>query len=100
MTTHDLFEPLRTMLLEMTQASRIICRLSTEDYEALSKAVSYFQDACPDSKLVMVRDLQLTKGEIKCETESQIAEYSPGVYFENLHTGLTEVRRQHNYVAV
>lgn len=100
MTTHDLFEPLRTMLFEMTQATKIICRLSKDDYEALSKAVSYFQDACPDSKLVMIRDLQLAKGEIKCETESQIAEYSPGFYFENLHTGMTDVRRLHNYVAV
>jgi len=93
MTPDQMMAPLKEMLHELSLSAKIMVRLSPEDFQTLSGARDYFQDACPDSRLVMIEDASLSPGIIKCETDSRLVEFDPGKHIEAL---LAEMLKTHH----
>ena len=94
MTSEQMMAPLREMLHELSEASKINIRMNPEDYEILSASRAYFQEACPESRLMMMEDASLHQGVIHCETDSRIVEFDPGRHIEGLLSEMLSTHHQ------
>lgn len=93
MTPDQMMAPLKEMLHELSLSAKIMVRLHPEDFQMLSGARDHFQEACPDSRLIMVEDATLSRGIIQCETDSRLVEFDPGRHIEAL---LEEMLKVHH----
>jgi flagellar assembly protein FliH len=84
MTPEQMMGPLKEMLHELSLSAKIVVRMSPQDFKTLSGARDYFQEACPDSRLVMVEDATLSSGILQCETDSRRVDFDPGRHIEAL----------------
>lgn len=84
MTPEQMMGPLKEMLHELSLSAKIIVRMSPQDFQTLSGSRDYFQEVCPDSRLVMVEDASLSSGILQCETDSRRVEFDPGRHIEAL----------------
>lgn len=82
---------IQSMIQELAHAGKIICSLHPEDYEVLSVSHRMFQDLCPDSRLMFVKNFSMTPGTVRCETDAKMIEFDPGRQIEKL---LSNVIRQ------
>lgn len=93
MTPDQMMAPLKEMLHELSLSAKIIVRMSPEDFHTLSGSRDYFQEACPDSRLVMIEEAALSRGILQCETDSRMVEFDPGKHIEGL---LAEMLKAHH----
>ena len=93
MTPDQMMAPLKEMLHELSLSAKIMVRMHPEDFKTLSGARDHFQEACPDSRLVMVEDAAISRGIIQCETDSRLVEFDPGKHIEAL---LAEMLKVHH----
>ena len=93
MTPDQMMVPLKEMLHELSLSAKIMVRMHPEDFKTLSGARDHFQEACPDSRLVMVEDAAISRGIIQCETDSRLVEFDPGKHIEAL---LAEMLKVHH----
>lgn len=93
MTPDQMMAPLKEMLHELSLSAKIMVRLHPEDFQMLSGARDHFQEACPDSRLIMMEDAAISRGIIQCETDSRLVEFDPGRHIEAL---LAEMLKVHH----
>lgn len=93
MTPDQMLAPLKEMLHELSLSAKIMVRMHPEDFKTLSSAKDHFQEACPDSRLVLVEDSAISRGVIQCETDSRMVEFDPGKHIEAL---LAEMLKVHH----